>query len=102
MNHGLKDLILGGALFFALALGPAILSAAPAEGFTMEVKGMKNNLDSEKIREELNGTPGVLSSRCDHSDEVCYIVIDPQKVKREDLVVLINQMGYQGFLTDAQ
>lgn len=107
MKRPIFETILRGGVFFvgilSAVLASPVLDAAggqpvKSQNVLFDVQGMKNSLDAEKIQKGLKGRLGILSTECDHVGGRCKVKIDPTKVRKEDVAVEVNKMGFQAFL----
>lgn len=69
--------------------------AGKTEQVTLNVAGMKNELDLEKIKKELRQNPGILSTDCNQKAGTCRVEISSSQVRKEDVAMLINKIGFQ-------
>jgi Glu-tRNA(Gln) amidotransferase subunit E-like FAD-binding protein len=74
---------------------------AQTEKFVLDVEGMKDSSDPKMIQSELKRNSGVLSTDCNQASGICRIEIDPEKVNKEDVAVMINKLGFQAFLKES-
>ncbi|HSA59952.1 MAG TPA: hypothetical protein VLJ37_09745 [bacterium] len=107
MKRSIFESILRGGVFFvgifsAVLASPALDASGSqpdrSQKVLFDVQGMKNSLDAEKIQKGLKGRLGILSTECDHVGGKCKVEIDPTKVRKEDVAVEVNKMGFQAFL----
>ena len=98
----LKGLVAVGGIFSAVVAAPFLYAAGerrePVERFALDVTGLKNAGDSERIRRELKGSHGLVSIQCDHLAGLCRAEINPAKIRKEDVAVKINKLGFQAYL----
>jgi copper chaperone CopZ len=96
MKYPLKGVILALPLLFVV--GAALEQPIQTEKVSYDVDGMKSSSDAEMIEKELKGMMGLISIQCDYSEGRCQAEIDPSNVRKEDVAVQINKLGFQAFL----
>jgi hypothetical protein len=82
------------------AVAPQASAPQPVktEAFALDVKGIKSASDSDMIKKELKANPAILSTNCNQASGVCNVAINPERIKKEDVAVMINKLGFQAYL----